>query len=113
MALVDKAVITAALGYVFIAPTGTAAPSPTALKTLKPGTFGADTSYTLTATGAPTGGTFTLTAATTGTGAKTETTAAIAWNATAEQVRAELEKLVIIGSGNVQASGVDMTNAAG
>ena len=113
MALVDKAVITAALGYVFIAPVGTAAPAPTALKTIKPGVFGADTSYTLKLKGTPTGGTFTLTAATTGTGAATATTAAIAWNASAEQVRSELEKLSTIGTGNVQAAGVDMTDAAG
>ncbi len=113
MALVDKAVITAALGYCFIAPVGTAAPSPAALKTMDPGTFGADTSYTLKLKGNPTGGTFTLTAATTGTGAATATTAAIAWNATAEQVRAELEKIATIGTGNVQAAGVDMRDAGG
>lgn len=113
MALVDKAVVTAALGYVFIAPVGTAAPSPTALKTLEPGTFGADTSYTFKLTGNPTGGTFTLTAAKTGAGAATATSAAIAFNATADQVRAELEKLSTIGSGNVQASGVSVNDAAG
>jgi hypothetical protein len=97
MALHDNAVVTAALGYVYVGPVGTARPSPADLKTLNVLTFGSDTSYTLALTGAPTGGTFILK---TGTGAGKES-APIAWNATGDQIRAELEKLIDIGVGNV------------
>jgi hypothetical protein len=102
MALHDNAVVTAALGYVYVGPVGTARPSPADLKTMDVLTFGSDTSYTLVVTGAPTGGTFTL--KTGGTGAGTET-GAIAFNATGDQIRAELEKLTAIGTGNVIGKG--------
>ena len=62
MSLNDQAVLTAALGYIFVAPTGTAAPSPSDIKTLDPLTFGAKTTFAFKVTGAPTGGTFTVSA---------------------------------------------------
>lgn len=103
MTINDKAVVTAALGYVFVGPTGTARPSPADLKTLDPATFGSDTSYTIKVTGSPTGGTFTLTA-TGGTGGP-QTTPAISPTATGDQIRAELEKLANVGVGNVIGKG--------
>ena len=108
MALHDNAVVTAALGYVYVGPVGTARPSPADLKTLNVLTFGSDTSYTIAVTGNPTGGTFTLK---TGTGPGKET-AAIAFNATGDQIRAELEKLTDIGTGNVTGTG-SLTDPAG
>ena len=101
MALHDNAVVTAALGYVYVGPVGTARPSPADLKTLNVLTFGSDTSFTIVVTGNPTGGTFTLKI---GSGVGKET-AAIAFNATGDQIRAELEKLTDIGTGNVIGSG--------
>ncbi|MGW6624203.1 phage tail tube protein [Nocardia sp. NPDC055002] len=96
MALNDKSVITAAVGYVFTAPIGTAAPSPTELESVDPATFGAQV-QTLTLTGTATAGTFTLTSGT--------ATAPLPYNATAAQVQAALEALPSIGVGNVIATG--------
>lgn len=55
---------------------------------------------TVTVTGAPTGGSFTLTL---GAG----TTGAIPWNASAKRIQDELEKLVTVGQGNLQVTGLD------
>lgn len=110
MALHDNAVVTAALGYVYVGPVGTARPSPADLKTLDVLTFGSDTSYTIKVTGSPTGGTFTLTA-TGGTGSP-QTTSAISPTATGDQIRAELEKLSNIGTGNVVGTG-SLADSAG
>lgn len=60
MSFNDEAVVTAAVGYVFIAPPGTARPSPAALETIDPETFGCASSA-VTASAVPTGGTFALT----------------------------------------------------
>ena len=98
MSLNDQAVLTAALGYIFVAPTGTAAPSPSDIKTLDPLTFGAKTTFAFKVTGAPTGGTFTVSAGGTA-------SAPLAYNASADQIRQELEKLTEVGAGNVVASG--------
>jgi hypothetical protein len=59
---------------------------------------GAHEKQTVTITGSPTGGTFTLTL-------DGQTTAAIAYNATAATVEAALEALSTIGQGNVQVTG--------
>lgn len=59
-----------------------------------------DEVQTATVTGAPTGGTFTLTWS-------GQTTAAIAWNATAAAVQSALAALSNIGAGNVQVTGAN------
>ena len=59
---------------------------------------GTNDGQTITITGSPTGGTFTLTYS-------TQTTAAIAWNATAAQVQAALWSLPAIGANNVVVTG--------
>ena len=60
MSFNDEAVLTAAVGYVYIAPPGTPRPSPAALEALDPETFGSASSK-VTASAVPTGGTFALT----------------------------------------------------
>jgi hypothetical protein len=60
MSFNDEAVLTAAVGYVFIAPPGTARPSPAALEAIDPEVFGSASSK-VTASAVPTGGTFALT----------------------------------------------------
>lgn len=60
---------------------------------------------TLTITGSPTGGTFTITFG-------TETTGAIAYDATAAAVQAALEALANVGLGNVRCSGGDLPGTA-
>jgi hypothetical protein len=60
MSFNDEAVLTAAVGYVYIAPPGTPRPSPAALEALDPETFGSSSSA-VTASAVPTGGTFALT----------------------------------------------------
>lgn len=60
MSFNDEAVLTAAVGYVYIAPPGTPRPSPAALETLDPEVFGSASSK-VTASAVPTGGTFALT----------------------------------------------------
>lgn len=97
MAIDDDALFTAAKGYIFVAPVGTAAPAPSVIDTFDPATTGAET-QTVTITGTPTGGTYTLTFS-------GQTTAAIAYNASAAVVQAALELLSNIGSGNVVAAG--------
>jgi hypothetical protein len=56
----DKAVVTAAVGYVFVAAPGTPRPTPAQLADIDPEAFGASSS-SLTSSEAPTGGTFSLT----------------------------------------------------
>lgn len=60
MSFNDEAVLTAAVGYVFVAPPGTPRPSPAALEAIDPETFGSASSK-VTASAVPTGGTFALT----------------------------------------------------
>jgi hypothetical protein len=60
MSLNDKAVVTAAIGYVYVADPGTPRPSPSALESIDPESFGSS-SGSLKASAVPTGGTFSLT----------------------------------------------------
>lgn len=101
----DNAVLNAAVGYVYTAPVGTAAPTPAALKTLDLNVYGAQV-YTLKITGNPTAGTFTLTAG-------SQTTAAIAYNASASVVQAALALLTSVGAGNVSVTGTSILDANG
>lgn len=105
MPLNDAAVLNAAVGYVYVAPVGTVAPTPAALKLINPDTYGAQV-QTLKITGSPTGGTFTLTVA-------AATTAAIPYNATTAQVTAALELLASVGVGNVRVTGTLISDASG
>jgi hypothetical protein len=101
----DTAVLNAAVGYVYIAPVGTAAPTPAGLKLINPDTYGAQV-QTLKITGSPTGGTFTLTAG-------GQTTAAIAFNATPAVVQAALAALTSVGAGNVIVTGTLLSDTNG
>ena len=101
----DTAVHNAAVGYVYIAPVGTAAPTPAGLKLINPDTYGAQV-QTLKITGSPTGGTFTLTAG-------GQTTAAIAFNATPAVVQAALAALTSVGAGNVIVTGTLLSDTNG
>lgn len=101
----DNAVLTAAVGYVFVAPVGTARPTPAALTTLDPSIFGSQTQK-LRITGNPTGGTFTLTVG-------GQTTTAIPFNAGTDVVTAALEALTTLGAGAVKVTGVLLTDANG
>lgn len=97
MAFNDNAVFTASTGYVYIAPVGTAAPTPEQLADFDPDVFGAK-STKVTVSGNPTGGTFTLTAG-------SDTTAALKYDASAAAVQSALEKLKSVGTGGVAVSG--------
>jgi hypothetical protein len=105
MAQNDSAVLTAAVGYIFVGPVGTPPPTPAALKTIDLSTYGAQV-QTLKITGAPTGGTFTLTVG-------GQTTGAIPFNATTAAVRTALEALTAVGVGNVVVSGALISDANG
>jgi len=72
----------------------------TATELWGPYTGTTDEVQTVTVTGAPTGGTFTLTYS-------GQTTAALAYNATAENVRAALVALSNIGQGDVEVTGTN------
>lgn len=100
----DNAVLTAAVGYVFVAPPGTPRPTPAELAVMNPATFGSQI-QTLKITGNPTGGTFTLTSGT--------ATSALPYNATAAQVQAALEGLASVGPGNVTVTGTSISDAQG
>lgn len=102
MPINDKAVLTAAGGYVFVGAVGTAAPTPEELDAVDPALFGAQV-QTLTLTGTADSGTFTLTL-------DAEETTALPYNATAAQIQAALEALESVGAGNAAATG---TLAAG
>lgn len=104
MAIDDDALFTAAKGYIFVAPVGTAAPSPSVIDTFDPAVTGCEV-QTLTITGTPTGGTFTMTYA-------GQTTASIAYNATAATVQTALEALSNIGAGNVACAGGPLPGSA-
>lgn len=98
MALNDKAIFTAATGFIFKAPVGTAAPSREQVRDFDPDTFGAG-STKLTKTGKATGGTFKVTVG----GQQTED---IAHDADAATVQAAVEKLSNVGAGNVVVTSV-------
>lgn len=106
MAQNDKAVLTAAVGYVYVGAVGTARPTPAQIKTLNPLTYGVAANV-LKVTGSPTGGTFTLTPQ------GGTASAAIPYNADAAAVQAALEAVVSIGAGNVSVQGVSLTDANG
>jgi hypothetical protein len=93
MGLDDSAVFTAAKGYIFTAPVGTAAPTPSDIDGFDPALTGNEV-QTVTITGTPTGGTFTLTYA-------AQTTSGIAYNATAATVKTALEALSNIAVGDI------------
>lgn len=95
MAINDKAVITAAGGYVFVAAPGTAAPTPAELDTIDPAAFGAQVQ---TLTGSPTAGTFAFKLG-------TATSTPVPYNATAAQIQGALETMEGIGAGNAKATG--------
>jgi hypothetical protein len=103
MALKDNAVVTAAQGYLFTAPVGTAAPSPSQIDTIDPELFGSQT-QTFKVTGSPTDYTIDVDG--------TETTTLLA-AATAAQVQAALEAVPAVGAGNVKVTGVSATDTAG
>ena len=105
MAQNDSAVLTAAVGYVYTGPVGTAPPTPAALKTLDVTSYGSQV-QTVKITGAPTGGTFTLTVG-------AQTTAAITYNATTAAVKSALELLSTVGVGNVLVTGTSISDANG
>lgn len=88
MALDDDAVITAAVGYVYTATAGTAAPSPAEIDAFDPVTFGAQTQKVVAsaATTLTVGG---------------QNTASLPTTATAAAVQTALEGLSTVGAGNV------------
>jgi hypothetical protein len=104
MALNDTAVLTAAVGYVYVATNGTASPTPAQLLTIDPANYGGQV-QNLKITGTPTGGTFTLTSGT--------ATTALPYNATTTQVQAALEALASVGIGQVSVTGTSISDANG
>jgi hypothetical protein len=109
VSLNDKAALVAAVGYVFVAPPGTARPTPSELKSLDPATYGQATQI-LKLTGTPTGGDFTLNVGGTGAG---KTTAAIPFDADPHAIQTALEALTAVGAGNVTVSGKGIEDTAG
>lgn len=101
----DNAVLSAAVGYVYVGAVGTAAPSPASLKTLNPSSYGTQVQG-LKVLGTPTGGTFTLTAG-------AQTTAALPLAASASAVQTALSALSSVGAGNVLVTGVSLLDAFG
>jgi hypothetical protein len=101
MALNDNAVLTAAKGYIFTAPEGSTSPTPAEIENFNSTTLGCEVQeVAVTATG----GTFTL-------ALDAQVTGAIAYDASADVVRAALEALANIGVGNVQVSGGPLPGA--
>jgi|688.fasta_scaffold337839_2 hypothetical protein len=94
----DNAVITAAVGYVFTAPPGTARPTPAQLKNLDAETFGAYTISVKSATAGP----FTLTVG--------GTLSSVAAGAVASDVQTALEANAKVGPGNVKVTGNDIVS---
>ena len=105
MAENDLAVLNAAVGYVFFAATGTAAPTPAEVKTLDPASYG-NQIQNVKITGSPTGGTFTLTV-------NSVATTALPYNAPAAAVAAALAGLSSVGTGNVMVTGTAVNDATG
>lgn len=101
MAQNDKAVITAAVGYVFTATPGTTAPTPSELAALDPELFGGQTHTVVLSSGSATGGTFTVTV-------EGDETTDIAYDASAATVQAAIESLDSVGPGNVVVTGTSI-----
>ncbi|MDV6975338.1 phage tail tube protein [Mycobacterium intracellulare] len=104
MALIDEAVINAAVGYVFRAPVGTAKPTPDELDSVDPERFGCQV-LNVKVSGSPT--TYKLKQG------ATDTTADLDLAASADAVTSALEALPSIGAGNVIVEGVSAGDAAG
>lgn len=98
MALTDSAVFTAATGYVFTGPVGTAAPTPEQLKDFDPDTFGAG-SYTLDITS--TEDDFKVKVTVGDSDHTGQTTDPISKEASAAEIQEAIGKLSNVGSGNV------------
>lgn len=97
MSLNDNAVLTAAVGWVYTAPVGTARPTPAEIKAFNPSTFAAASgSKELTIGG--TGGTYTLSVG-------GSATAAIAFDANAAAIKSALEALTAVGAGKATVTG--------
>lgn len=97
MAENDDAVYDLGNAHILLADVGVADPLPADIAVFDVVTFGSD-KQTLTITGTPTGGTFTLTFG-------ADTTAGIAYNATASAVQTALEALATIDPGDVTVTG--------
>lgn len=102
MALNDNAVITAAQGYVFIAPVGTAKPSPSVIDTVDPETFGSQVQEIKLTSGTASSGTYSVAGV-------ADTPVDIDFDATAAELQVALEGLESIGAGNVLVTGTDLT----
>ena len=97
MSLNDNAVLTAAVGWVYSAPVGTARPTPAQITTFDPGTFApAANSKSLTITG--TAGTYTISVGGTA-------SAPIAYDANANAIKAAIEGIAAVGAGKVTVTG--------
>lgn len=92
MAFNDNAVFTAATGYIYTAPVGTAAPTPEQLAEFNPDTFGMS-EYLLSVSGKPTGGTIDMTVS--GKSIK------VPYNASAAQIQQAIVDAEVAGSDDV------------
>lgn len=101
MAQNDAAVITAAVGYVFTANPGTAAPTPAELAALDPEMFGSQAHEIELVSGTASGGTWTASVG-------AEETGDLAWNITAANLQTALEGLDTVGPGNVVVTGTSI-----
>jgi hypothetical protein len=108
-AVFDASTLSANSSGLYILPSGTivtkSTTDPTKVKAYAGLGTNTNEQQTVTITGGPTGGTFTLTFG-------GQTTAAIAYNATAAQVLAALELLTSIGQGNMTATGGALPGSA-
>ena len=97
MSLNDNAVLTAAVGWVYSAPVGTARPTPANITAFDPSTFApAANSKSLTITG--TAGTYTISVG-------GVASAAIAYDANANAIKAAIEGIAAVGAGKVTVTG--------
>lgn len=103
MALNDNAVITAAQGFVFIAPVGTVAPTGAQVDAIDPETFGAK-KVNIEVSGTPTSYTVLINAV---------ASAQIPLASGPAVVQAALEAIAGVGAGNVVVSGISAADAAG
>lgn len=103
MALNDKAVVTAAQGFVFTNVVGAAPPTPEELDALDPELFGAKV-VTLKVTGTPTSLKLAVGAG---------TSDLIPLTASAAVIQSALEGLATVGSGNVSVSGIGLGDVSG
>jgi len=97
MSLNDNAVLTAAVGWVYTAPVGTASPTPAQIKAFEASAFG-DAGGDKVIVSAGTGGTFTVTVG-------GQTTAPLAFNVALAAFKAAVEGLSSVGVGKVTVTG--------